>query len=151
MNGLLFYPARHLRRCLAVCHSSFYGQFVHGRQKPRMTDHDLQNVHVCRYFRRLQKRYAPNPTVKAALAEVNGQAQAEHEMQDSDSPSPSTDASLQLPVTCINLLRCSMQVSIKGYMLHRDVMHGSTPVCYGKCCQLSRLITLWILRLDAVT
>ena len=89
-----------------------------------MTDHDLQNVHVCRYFRRLQKRYTPNPTVKAALAEVNGQAQAEHEMQDSDSPSPSTDASLQLPVTCINLLRCSMQVSIKHVCLHEHILAG---------------------------
>lgn len=59
---------------------------------------------MCRYFRRLQKRYTPNPIIKAALSE--GADQPDQASRDGSSQDPS----LQLPITCINLLRCSMQV-----------------------------------------
>lgn len=62
-----------------------------------------------RYFRRLQKRYTPDPVVKAALEQTREQSAEQHEQQNGDSLPESSDASLQLPVTCINLLRCNMQ------------------------------------------
>ena len=60
-----------------------------------------------RYFRRLQKRYTPDPDIKAAL---KGSQTQGNKGADSNTDSSKQDPSLQLPITCINLLRCSMQV-----------------------------------------
>ncbi|KAK9827235.1 hypothetical protein WJX81_000601 [Elliptochloris bilobata] len=71
-----------------------------------------------RYFRRLQKRYAPDPAVASALGAaaeaadcaassgngVDGGGAEEGGDADEDG-----DASLRVPVACINLLRCNMQ------------------------------------------
>ncbi|KAL3148494.1 hypothetical protein ABBQ38_013936 [Trebouxia sp. C0009 RCD-2024] len=63
-----------------------------------------------RYFRRLQKRYTPDSRIKADLAQEQAQQPEDSQQQSSEeSPRSSTDASLQLPITCINLLRCNMQ------------------------------------------
>ena len=70
----------------------------------------------CRYFRRLQRRYTPLRPGSAGTHPAKSAAEADESAWASDSASedgsaaPSQpDASLLTPVTCINLLRCSMQ------------------------------------------
>lgn len=63
--------------------------------------------HPCRYFRRLQRRYAadraPSAGTKASgKARSNGAFTKAHGDLEG----------LQTPITCINLLRCNMQVMI---------------------------------------
>lgn len=61
----------------------------------------------CRYFRRLQKRYAPEQSLAAAGQEGSQDGSVQdggHLVGDAQDPTSS------FPVTCINLLRCSMQV-----------------------------------------
>ena len=69
-------------------------------------------LHLCRYFRRLQKRHVPDSRIKADLAREQAQLSDDEQHSSDDRPRPATDASLQLPITCINLLRCNMQVSM---------------------------------------
>ena len=61
-----------------------------------------------RYFRRLQKRYAPRgyPAAKAAQADAADSMQQQQEHRQGQS---AADSSNQYPVICINLLRCNIQ------------------------------------------
>ncbi|KAK9864967.1 hypothetical protein WJX84_007279 [Apatococcus fuscideae] len=70
-----------------------------------------------RYFRRLQRRYTPlhpgsdgaHPSRSAAKAAESAWASDSDSEDGSSAAPPQPDASLLTPVTCINLLRCSMQ------------------------------------------
>ena len=66
-----------------------------------------------RYFRRLQKRYAPDAALASALGNTAGGAASSNRedpdaMEGAEAAVPG-DASLRVPVACINLLRCNMQ------------------------------------------
>ena len=67
-----------------------------------------------RYFRRLQKRYTPDAAVASVLGDAAGAA-ASNSSRDVDGAAEVAgeaapgDASLRVPVACINLLRCNMQ------------------------------------------
>ncbi len=69
----------------------------------------------CRYFRRLQRRYFPSGKAQEQKLESTEhlEASSSKEEQNGTIPedSPEQPASLNTPVTCINLLRCNMQVS----------------------------------------
>ena len=75
------------------------------------------NKHRCwwvlthrRYFRRLQKRYAPQSLSRGIDDAVAGGPQDSGNSGGSGSSSAeASDPSLQYPITCVNLLRCSMQ------------------------------------------
>jgi len=75
-----------------------------------------------RYFRRLQKRYAPAPAVAAALRAADAAAPAAGAARDAggaardaagahaaNGAAGGDDSSLTVPITCVNLLRCNMQ------------------------------------------
>ncbi|KAK9818315.1 hypothetical protein WJX72_010447 [[Myrmecia] bisecta] len=67
-----------------------------------------------RYFRRLQRRYVPNPDVQASIRSVEGRRSSSGGASSSGGESDGeaaadVDRSLRVPVTCINLLRCNMQ------------------------------------------
>ena len=76
-----------------------------------------------RYFRRLQKRYAPDAALASALGSTAGGAasssrrEPDGAMEGAEAAVPG-DASMCVPVACINLLRCNMQV--------RGQPHGRT-------------------------
>ena len=69
-----------------------------------------------RYFRRLQRRYTPSGVAQGQEqrpepTELLEASSSKEEQNGSASADPSDQpASLQTPVTCINLLRCNMQV-----------------------------------------
>jgi len=75
-----------------------------------------------RYFRRLQKRYAPAPAVATALRAADAATPAAGAARDAggaardaggahaaNGAAGGDDASLTVPITCVNLLRCNMQ------------------------------------------
>ena len=95
----------------------------------------LSAAAACRYFKRLQKRYAPNAEVRAALADAEEQSATAVQNSCSNSPQPSSldqtssDQNLQVPITCINLLRCNMQVvSVPTLTLIQMLMLVLVPV-----------------------
>ena len=59
----------------------------------------------CRYFRRLQRRYAAAEGEGAAADQAPG-----NPAPDESTKAERQAAALDVPITCINLLRCSMQV-----------------------------------------
>ena len=67
-----------------------------------------------RYFRRLQTRYAPDAALASALGSTAGSAatssrgEADGAREGAEAAEPG-DATLCVPVACINLLRCNMQ------------------------------------------
>ena len=69
----------------------------------------------CRYFRRLQRRYAAKQGGAAAAQPLeNGAAAAElSERTESEGQA----AALDVPITCINLLRCNMQARLLALSL----------------------------------
>eukprot|EP00891_Asterochloris_glomerata_P005930 jgi/Astpho2/5930/Aster-02418 len=66
-----------------------------------------------RYFRRLQKRYTPDPELEAALRAAGTHSQPQGSSEDGSDDEGADgvvgDPSTRTPVNCINLLRCSMQ------------------------------------------
>ena len=67
--------------------------------------------YCCRYFRRLQRRYAANEGGAAAAQTPEDHAAA---TEDEHKGSDRQAAALDVPITCINLLRCSMQVRLRA-------------------------------------
>ena len=69
-----------------------------------------------RYFRRLQRRYSPSGEAQGQEQRPESterlEASSSKEEQNGKVPADASKqpASLQTPVTCINLLRCNMQV-----------------------------------------
>lgn len=90
--------------------------------------------HSCRYFRRLQKRYTPDSRIKADLAQEKGRKSEDTHTSPEDSPRCSSDTTLELPITCINLLRCNMQVSAVPHVTyaHHPCMTPASPL-YRPC------------------
>ncbi len=70
----------------------------------------------CRYFRRLQKRYTPDPELEAALRAAGTHSQPQGSSEDGSDDEGADgvvgDPSTRTSVNCINLLRCSMQVTL---------------------------------------
>ena len=68
-------------------------------------------IHGCRYFRRLQQRYHPDlglPPHDPRLAEEASPRAEEGE------GGLEADETVGVPVYCVNLLRCNMQVGCKS-------------------------------------
>ncbi len=73
-----------------------------------------------RYFRRLQRRYAPDPDIDAALRSgpvtapaADGESQEEG--REGNEKRETTADEPHAPVICVNLLRCNMQVWDPGF------------------------------------
>ena len=96
----------------ALCIRSRNAKFIH-QVAPVTFYHVSCSLWMHRYFRRLQKRHTPDARIKADLAQEQAQQSDDEQQASSSNPGRSTDASLQLPITCINLLRCNMQVSMR--------------------------------------
>ena len=97
--------------------------------------------HSCRYFRRLQKRYTPDSRIKADLAQEKGRKSEDTHTSPEDSPRCSSDITLELPITCINLLRCNMQVSAVPHVTyaHHPCMTPASPL-YRPCITPASLL-----------
>ena len=93
----------------SFCAVDWHVSMGHNEIHPGVYSWLSELVTASRYFRRLQKRYTPDPDIKAALKDSQRDAGKD---ADSDTDSSKQDPSLQLPITCINLLRCSMQVNV---------------------------------------
>lgn len=72
---------------------------------------------ACRYYRRLQKRYHNDLGLSPSRDEANGDSTARSspkadQPESEDEKEGEEDATIRVPVYCINLLRCNMQVQI---------------------------------------
>lgn len=105
-----------------------------------------------RYFRRLQRRYTPSTQAQGQeqrpepAERVEASSSKEEQNGAACSESAEQPASLKTPVTCINLLRCNMQVSTLCTGLPSSDLCWYilvTPRARKKCTLLMRLTGAW--------